>query len=74
MINNFLLSFHRKMTSKELIMNKMLYFACFKVPDDQRASLLLPVDECFEKMTIDTFEQFGHNTAEHIVCSKNIKN
>lgn len=55
-------------------MNKMLYFGCFKVPDDQRASLLLPVDECFEKMTIDTFEQFGHNTAEHIVCSKNIKN
>lgn len=55
---------------------KMTDFTNFvlQVPDDQRASLILPVDECFEQMKTDTFEKFGHNIAEHIVCSKKIKN
>lgn len=43
------------------------------VPQDKRASLILPIDECFEKYKKDTFEMFGHNTAEHLICSKKIK-
>ncbi|XP_055295746.1 uncharacterized protein LOC129565197 [Sitodiplosis mosellana] len=44
-----------------------------EVPQDQRASLILPVDECFEKMKTNTFKQFGDNTANHLICSKKIK-
>lgn len=44
------------------------------VPQEQRAMLILPIDECLEKMKIDTFKVFGENTAEHLICSKNIKN
>lgn len=50
------------------------FYLSFEVPDDQRAALILPVDECFEKMKTDTFELFGENSAEHAVCSKKIKN
>ncbi|XP_031624113.1 uncharacterized protein LOC116341290 [Contarinia nasturtii] len=45
-----------------------------EVPQEQRASLLLPVDECFEKMKTELFKQFGQNTAEHLICWKKIMN
>lgn len=44
-----------------------------QVDDKLRASLLLPIDECFDKMKTDTFEKFGQNIAQHIVCSKKIQ-
>lgn len=55
-------------------MVNLIYLLEKQVPDDMRASLILPVDECFEKMKIDTFEKYGHNTADHIICSKKINN